>query len=163
MIDYAGELPVEPDPAADNHRAGVGGEPLQVAALPYRVHAQGRDILLVTSRRSNRWILPKGWPLHGTSLAQSAAREAYEEAGVHGKIGRDDIGRFTTTKVTTEGSASFLVVVYPLEVEVELERWPEQLERQRQWFALTEARVAIAPDQRAIIDIFHALAGSFGG
>jgi 8-oxo-dGTP pyrophosphatase MutT (NUDIX family) len=154
--DYAVEPSGRPVPGTDNYSAGIGGEPLQVAALPYRGHSDGREVLLVTSRRSGRWILPKGWPQHGTSLSQSAAREAYEEAGVHGAIRQREIGRFVTTKVTLDGWESYLVVVYALAVEVELEVRPERLERQRQWFALAEAGDIIAPDQRDIIDAFHA-------
>ena len=63
----------------DNYAAGAGGTPLQVAALPYRLGPTGREVLLVTSRRSGRWIIPKGWPYHGASLIKSAAREAYEK------------------------------------------------------------------------------------
>jgi 8-oxo-dGTP pyrophosphatase MutT (NUDIX family) len=154
-MDYAVGPSDPPDTAHDNHRAGVDGEPLQVAALPYRSHAAGRDILLVTSRRSGRWILPKGWPHHGTSLAQSAAREAYEEAGVHGTIWQHEIGRFVTTKATLDGCACYPVVVYPLKVELELEDWPERLQRQRQWFALAEANEILAPEQRDIVGAFH--------
>lgn len=139
----------------DNHGAGPDGAPLQVAALPYRSHARGRDILLVTSRRSGRWILPKGWPQHGASLAHSAAREAFEEAGVQGTIWQHEIGRFTTTKVTLDGAASHPVAVYPLKVDVELANWPERPERQRQWFALAEACEIIAPDQRDIVEAFY--------
>jgi len=145
----------EANAGTDNHGAGIGGTPLQVAALPYRSHARGRDILLITSRRSGRWILPKGWPHHETSLAQSAAREAYEEAGVQGTIWRYEIGRFVTTKVTPNGSAVYPVAVFPLKVGVELESWPERTDRQRQWFSLAEASGIIAPDQRDILEAFY--------
>jgi 8-oxo-dGTP pyrophosphatase MutT (NUDIX family) len=159
-VDYSIEPPKRPVLGTDNYNAGVGGGPLQVAALPYRGHGDRREILLVTSRRSKRWILPKGWPQHGTSLSQSAAREAYEEAGVHGAIGQQEIGRFVTTKETLDGWESYLVVVYPLTVEVELDVWPEHFERQRQWFALADASDIVAPDQRDIIDAFQSTAGS---
>jgi 8-oxo-dGTP pyrophosphatase MutT (NUDIX family) len=139
----------------DNHGAGIGGMPLQVAALPYRSHARGRDILLITSRRSARWILPKGWPQHGTSLAQSAAREAFEEGGIQGTVWQHEIGRFITTKITLDGSAAYPVAVYPLKVELELKIWPESDERQRQWFALAEASEVIASDQREIVEAFY--------
>jgi len=154
-IEYAVDPSSPPNPGTDNHGAGIGGTALQVAALPYRSHPRGRDILLITSRRSGRWILPKGWPHHGTSLAQSAAREAYEEAGVQGTIWQHEIGRFVTTKVTPDGSAAVPVVVYPLKVELELAEWPEGRDRQRQWFALAEASDAIAPDQRDIVVAFY--------
>ncbi len=60
----------------------------QYAALPYRVtKTRGIEFLLVTSRESGRWIIPKGWPIAGLQPARSAAQEAYEEAGVRGVIG----------------------------------------------------------------------------
>jgi len=153
--ERAVEPPERVAAGTDDYGAGDNGEPLQVAALPYRSHARGRDILLVTSRRSGRWILPKGWPHHGASLSQSAAREAYEEAGICGTIWQHEIGRFTTTKVTLDGAADFPVAVYPLKVEVELADWPEHEERQRQWFALADASEIIAPDQRDIVEAFY--------
>jgi len=99
-------------------------------------------------------------PQHGTSLSQSAAREAYEEAGVRGAISQGEIGRFVTTKLTLDGLESYLVVVYALAVEVELDVWPERFERQRQWFTMAEAGDIIAPDQRDILDAFHAAPAS---
>ena len=154
-IERAIDMTISPNTGSDNHGAGVEGTPLQVAALPYRSHARGRDILLITSRRSGRWILPKGWPHHGTSLAQSAAREAYEEAGIHGTIWQHEIGRFITTKAMQDGSVSYPVAVFALKVEVELEVWPECADRRRQWFALAEASGIIAPDQRDMVEAFY--------
>jgi 8-oxo-dGTP pyrophosphatase MutT (NUDIX family) len=150
--------PSDAGASSDNYSAGAGGKPLQVAALPYRVHPAGCDVMLVTSRRSGRWILPKGWPYHGASLVKSAAREAYEEAGIQGTIGRDEVGRFITAKVPTDGgeAVSFTVIVYPLRVETEHENWPERDERQRQWFPLSEARNIIAVEQRQILEAFNA-------
>src|SRR5271156_4832943 len=60
---------------------------LQYAALPYRVSARARtEIMLITSRETRRWIIPKGWPQKGRAPHRSAAREAFEEAGVVGKV-----------------------------------------------------------------------------
>ena len=65
------------------------GEKLQTGALPWR-RAKGDqlEILLVTGRLSGRWIVPKGWPMRGKTMAKAAAQEAYEEAGVRGKVNR---------------------------------------------------------------------------
>jgi hypothetical protein len=59
--------------------------PIQYGALPYREIKSGVQILLVTSRNTRRWIIPKGWPQSGTPPHRAAAREAFEEAGVVGK------------------------------------------------------------------------------
>jgi hypothetical protein len=67
---------------------------IQYAALPYRISsAFGTEVLLVTSRETKRWIIPKGWPKKRKDPWESGAREAAEEAGVIGKIGREPIGR----------------------------------------------------------------------
>ena len=65
----------------------------QYAALPWR-NAQGFEILLITSRETRRWVIPKGWPMPGNSPAESAAQEAYEEAGIRGKIAVQAIGHY---------------------------------------------------------------------
>ena len=71
----------------------------QYAALPYRVtKTRGIEFLLVTSRESGRWIIPKGWPIAGLQPARSAAQEAYEEAGVRGIIGTKAIGEYSYNK-----------------------------------------------------------------
>lgn len=72
---------------------------LQVGALPYRLSASDEpELLLVTSRGTRQWIIPKGWPMDGLSDSAAAAREAYEEAGILGEIGDTPIGAFTYEK-----------------------------------------------------------------
>ena len=72
---------------------------VQYGALPYRFTAEAAmEILLVTTRQSRRWIIPKGWPIKGLKPAKSAAREAFEEAGVRGHVGAKSIGLFTYEK-----------------------------------------------------------------
>ena len=66
----------------------------QYAALPYRLGRDGLEILLITSRGSGRWIIPKGWPMAGLSPSQAAALEALEEAGVTGNVSADSVGRY---------------------------------------------------------------------
>ena len=76
----------------------------QFAALPWRLGAEGAvEVLLITSRETRRWVIPKGWPIKGRSSAKSAAREAFEEAGVVGKIGKAPIGVFAYDKALTNG------------------------------------------------------------
>jgi 8-oxo-dGTP pyrophosphatase MutT (NUDIX family) len=124
----------------DDRRAGPGGTPLQVAALPYRVDAEnGVEILLVTSRTSRRWIIPKGWPVKGLSLAKSAAREAYEEAGVRGDVGQESIGHLQSARSRGAATHPRTVMIFPLRVSVTLDRWPESAQRRRLWLPQCEA------------------------
>lgn len=120
----------------------LGGLPcrVQVAALPWRIGKNGVEILLVTSRGTGRWILPKGWPEPGEELWDSAAREAAEEAGVEGSIGHREIGSFFYNKMLQSGMEwRCQVPVFPLEVDVESKRWPEKSERARRWFPASQA------------------------
>ena len=73
--------------------------PVQSGALPWRLKSRKKpEVLLVTGRRSGRWMIPKGWPIPGKSLAFSAAREAFEEAGIEGKVDPQPIGTFRHVK-----------------------------------------------------------------
>lgn len=67
---------------------------MQVAALCHREVNGERQVLLITSRKAKRWIIPKGWPMAGLSARKSALREAYEEAGIRGKVGKNPIGEY---------------------------------------------------------------------
>ena len=85
---------------------------LQYGALPYRfTPTAALEILLVTTRRSKRWIIPKGWPIKGLRPAKSAAREAFEEAGVRGKIGTKSVGLFNYHKLLDEEGIQFVATV----------------------------------------------------
>ena len=112
--------------------------PLQTGALPYRYVDAAPEVLLITSRSRRRWILPKGNPMNGKSLAEAAAEEAYEEAGVRGTIAEEEIGRY---EHGVRGKKE--VRVFPLRVEDMLDEYPEASERQRQWFSLEEARLRV--------------------
>jgi 8-oxo-dGTP pyrophosphatase MutT (NUDIX family) len=123
--------------SSDRHAARGAGR--QCAALPYRV-GDGLEILLITSRGAGRWVLPKGWPMKGKTAHGAAAREALEEAGVKGEVGRIAIGCYTYGKRLSNGARlACTVEVYPLAVERQLKRWPEQGQRTLGWFSATEA------------------------
>jgi len=112
----------------------------QVAALPIRVAKSGEIyVLLVTSRETKRWVIPKGWPSKKLSDWKAAAREARQEAGVTGKIERRPIGTYSYRKMLPEGSRMIDVAVYPLWVKKELNRWSEQRQRTRIWASFDEA------------------------
>src|ERR1700753_4055319 len=75
----------------------------QVAALCWRAGAKGVEVLLVTSLNSKRWIVPKGWPEADLTPSENAAREAFEEAGVTGKIAARAVGRYHYLKDKKDG------------------------------------------------------------
>lgn len=130
---------------------------VQYAALPYRKSGKsGLEIMLVTSRGTGRWIIPKGWPKGGKSPNKSAADEAFEEAGVIGKIGQSPIGTYSYDK-TMEGDdpVPCSVHVFALEVTREHENWPEKSERQVQWYTPEQAaRIVDESELRRLIRSF---------
>ena len=118
----------------------------QVGALPYRVTSVGAapSILLVTSRHTGRWVVPKGNLMLGKALHEAAAIEAEEEAGVRGRISPLPIGRFDYIKILPDGSLFMCeITLFPLAVEVELPSWKEKDQRRRQWFTAVEAAVVV--------------------
>ena len=113
----------------------------QVAALPLRQAKDGAlEILLVTSRDTGRWIIPKGWPSKRLKDCKAAAREARQEAGVKGKILREAIGSYWYIKRELGGEGGPIEVrVFLLKVSKRCKRWPEKLERRRAWFDIEDA------------------------
>ena len=108
----------------------------QVGALPVRGSPGSYQVLLITSRESGRWVIPKGWPMKGKKDHDAAAQEAFEEAGVSGKIHKRPLGAYTYEKRRDDGADPVRVMVYLLEVQAEKRRWPEREQRQRQWMAV---------------------------
>jgi 8-oxo-dGTP pyrophosphatase MutT (NUDIX family) len=117
-----------------------GEAPRQSGAIPYRIVEGQIAFLIVTSRRTGRWIFPKGAPIEGLTPPQVAAREAFEEAGVEGVIGDTPLGSYRTVKVKGVRRVAFEVDMYPLAVETQHETWPETGQRHRHWVLLPEAR-----------------------
>ena len=131
----------------------------QAAALPFRRAAGGEgdlEILLVNSR-SDHWIIPKGDIDDGMAPHLAAEKEAFEEGGVHGRIGERRLGRFRARKEQNGAAISLEVAVFPLDVTEELARWPEMQQRRRRWLSRTEAAEAVGePELAAIIRQFQA-------
>ncbi|MGQ7792009.1 NUDIX hydrolase [Faunimonas sp. B44] len=125
----------------------------QFAALPYRpIEDGGIEILLVTSRDTGRWVLPKGWPMKKHAPHVAAAIEAFEEAGAIGKPSKQAIGSYEYQKQTATDTVPCRVTVYPLRVERLEETWPEQDERRRVWFQPEDAAEQVQePDLRALL------------
>ena len=119
----------------------VGKARVQYAALPFRRrNGFGTEVMLITSNRTRRWIIPKGWPMGRTAPHKAAAREALEEAGVVGRVGSSPIGSYSYEKRLKKGQTVRCdVVVFPLEVKRQQRTWLEKGKREIQWLSLTQA------------------------
>lgn len=121
---------------------GLDGKPVQTqyAALCYRIVKDKPQILLITSRGSKRWILPKGWPMKDRPPGQAALREAYEEAGVIGRVAETPLGLVPYRKVMDNGEELPCVgIIYPVRVALLKAEYPEAGERKRKWFSRKKA------------------------
>lgn len=118
--------------------------------------------MLVTSRETKRWVIPKGNVDYKLSPHATAAQEAEEEAGVRGKISPKPIGRFLYQKRMAGGrTVTARVVVFPLAVSEELSDYKEKAERKRRWFSVADAAAAVdEPDLGELIRSFKAKRGS---
>ncbi len=96
-------------------------------------------MLLITSRETHRWVIPKGWPMRDRKDYQAAAREALEEAGISGRIRKRPLGAYTYQKRLVGHVEPCRVMVYVLEVEKERVTWRERDQRTRQWFKPSDA------------------------
>lgn len=125
----------------------------QVGALCVCVTDDERPlILLVTSRDTGRWVIPKGWPAKRLKAHEAAAREAMEEAGVSGKIGSKPIGSYHYRRPHQNGDQLHSVSVYLVAVRSALDHWPEEAQRKRAWYSIsTAARRVAEPELRSLI------------
>ncbi|MBX5044824.1 NUDIX hydrolase [Rhizobium lentis] len=114
----------------------------QYGAICYRVKKKSGDVevLLVTSRDTGRWVIPKGWPMEGKCAHEVAAQEALEEAGVRGAIETETLGAYTYPKVLRDGVQVICKVqVYALEVTDMAKNFKEKGERAIEWVSFDEA------------------------
>jgi len=111
----------------------------QIAVLPYRRSGKTLEVLLITSRETKRWVIPKGWPMKGKKDWNAAATEGFEEAGLKGEVGQKSIGIYHYVKRKKSGDLDCEVTVYPFEITKMLEDWPEKGERRRKWFDAARA------------------------
>lgn len=127
----------------------------QFAALCYRYENDKLRVCLITSRRSKRWIIPRGWPMHKQTPANAAATEAWEEAGLTGQPIDHCLGVYAYVKLLTKRMLPVIVMVYPLEVQQEHDSWPEMLQRKRKWLSPKKAAKRLAePELRRIVSRF---------
>lgn len=133
----------------------------QFAALAMRGRGKGLEVLLVTSRDTGRWVLPKGWAEADLTGSKLAAKEAFEEAGVVGTVSTVPIGAYAYQKrLRGEQTQPCAVSVFPMRVKSELEDWPERHERRRQWFGI--ARAADVVDEPDLAELLRRLAARSG-
>jgi 8-oxo-dGTP pyrophosphatase MutT (NUDIX family) len=142
---------------------GQADEPArQVAALVWRLTPVGPDVLLVTSRRTRRWLLPKGWRVDGLTDAQSAAQEAFEEAGAVTASDDGVLGTYQYNKVLDDGShIACTVDVFGFELVRLADHWPEMKQRTRRWYAAQAAATMI--DQPQLAELISGLEQRFRG
>lgn len=122
----------------------------QFAALCYRIRRGKLQILVITSRRSKRWIVPKGWPMEGKTPAATAAQEAWEEAGVRGQADDTALGVYTYGKTTGVGDElPCVVMLYPVLVKSLAKKFPESGQRRRKWVSRKKAAKYVSEDDLA--------------
>ncbi len=132
------------------------GPYLQIAALPVMRAEDGTlRILLVTSRETRRWIIPKGWPMKKLPDHEAASKEAREEAGVVGTVGREPVGVYLYWKRRVAHFDLCRVSVYLLAVERQLKKWREKGQRESAWFSVDQAANLV--DEPGLSDLIRRL------
>ncbi|MGR3323285.1 MAG: NUDIX hydrolase [Pseudooceanicola sp.] len=112
----------------------------QFAALCYRIVKDKPQVLLITSRGTKRWIVPKGWPMKDRSPGDCALREAYEEAGVIGRVATRPLGIYPYLKLMEDGSeVPCAGLLFPVRVSALRAEFPEADQRRRKWFSPKKA------------------------
>ena len=126
----------------------------QFAALCYRIRNDKPEVLLITSRGTGRWIVPKGWPMDGMTPAKAALQEAWEEAGVRGRPIDQCLGIYSYSKGGS-GGLPCLALVYPVRVKSLEKNFPENGQRKRKWFSPKKAAARLSePDLAEIVRTF---------
>lgn len=131
--------------------------PVQFGILPYRREPDGLRVMLMTSRETRRWVLPKGWPIKNLKPHESAGREALEEAGVVGRVGKKPIGEYNYFKRMSAHFVLCSVRLYPMEVQAQCAEWKEKGQRELAWFTPDQAADRVdEPALAAILrDLLH--------
>ena len=127
---------------------------IQYGVVPVRTGPRGGvEVLLITSRDTRRWVGPRGNPIRGKSATESAAQEAFEEAGITGRIKPEAIGLYSYAKRRRfRGDVPAQVQLFRMIVEAEGEEWPEKSQRERRWFPADEAAAAVAERRSPRLD-----------
>jgi len=129
----------------------------QSGAIPFRFEAEGLRVLLITSRETGRWVIPKGNIPQGLTAARAAEREAFEEAGVKGVLRKPPLGTYAYGKRLRTGLIRpALVTVYALDVQKQLKKWPERGQRRIEWVTIPAATDMV--DEPGMAHLFLKLA-----
>jgi 8-oxo-dGTP pyrophosphatase MutT (NUDIX family) len=132
------------------HKAKKGKPIRQVAAVPFRLDSRGNvEVMLITSNTTNRFIVPKGWPMKGMSGKRAAVTEALEEAGVVGEALKEPLGVYPYWKRLSGQFVRVTVKVYLLSVVDVQPDWKESSQRQRAWLSPADAAALIDEPQLA--------------
>lgn len=128
----------------------------QYAALPWRISSGRVEIMLVTSRDTRRWVIPKGWPMKGRKPHIVAAIEAVQEAGLIGKMDKMKLGDFGYEKRLASGATvDCRVEVFSLRVQKQRKKWAEKKQRATRWFDYAVAAELVEePELRDLILAF---------
>jgi 8-oxo-dGTP pyrophosphatase MutT (NUDIX family) len=113
---------------------------VQYGAIPFRKKKGAVRLLLITTRRKGRWSVPKGWPIRKKSASGTAAQEAFEEAGLVGKVTKRPVGQFTSRKLRKNRVQNCRVKLYPFRVKKQKRNWPEMNQRRTRWVTPDEAQ-----------------------
>ena len=119
----------------------------QSGVLPYRKNKTSMEVLLISSRKHKNWIIPKGIVEPGLTPENSAIKEAYEEAGISGVISGPSLGKYTVEK--WGGICS--VEVFPFQVELVYDQWPESEFRERLWCPASDAVRKVRSAELAVL------------
>ncbi|MFT7524768.1 MAG: 8-oxo-dGTP pyrophosphatase MutT (NUDIX family) [Candidatus Paceibacteria bacterium] len=138
-------------------RKGKLNRQRQVGALCWRKRGEKLQVLLITSRDSGRWLIPKGWPMDDRASRNVALLEAWEEAGVTGSVQKEAIGSFKYHKgIDEDFSVPCKVAVFSVEVDKIAKHFPEVDQRRQKWFSPKKAsRMVVEPQLRKIIRNFE--------
>lgn len=141
----------------------LGGVRTQYAALCWRKADDRLEVMLITSRETGRWVIPKGWPIDNHSPEATAAQEAWEEAGIKGIVDPACIGLFAYDKILApEKTVPCAVAVYALEVREIHDVYPERRLRRRKWFTIERAMTKVnEAELRAVMAGFQPDGQSF--
>ncbi|HYD37875.1 MAG TPA: NUDIX hydrolase [Allosphingosinicella sp.] len=130
---------------------------IQYGVVPLRRSADGAvEVMLITSRETRRWVVPRGNPIPGRSPVESAVQEAWEEAGIEGSVDTEPLGLYVYDKRRRSGAMEPAEVrLFRMRVAREHEAWPERWQRERRWFTPDEAASAVA--ERELAEIIRAV------
>jgi 8-oxo-dGTP pyrophosphatase MutT (NUDIX family) len=133
---------------------------IQFGALPWRISERGtHQVLLLTSRETHRWVIPKGWPMKGRKPAEGASREAYEEAGLIGRIvGKKPVGSFHYEKWLAKNAVLCQVRVFLFRFDRQLDNWPEKKARETRWVDADDAAAMV--EEGGLAEIIRRFSGS---